>query len=147
MMSPEFVAENDSSRKQLREFAARLGDTDFYRPVGEWTVAAWLCHLAFWDRVILSRLQVLQKSGVLPPPVDAPAINSINDGCHLLSHGISGRAAAKLAVESADAVDSFVARLREDVVGQLESGGMGRLLRRSLHRLHHLEKMTEALSA
>lgn len=146
-MSPEFIADNDSSRKQLREFAAHLGDTDFYRVVGEWTVAAWLCHLAFWDRVILSRLQLVQKSGVLPPPVDEPTIHTINDGCQLLSHGISGRAAAKLAVESADAVDSFVAHLPEDVVSQLESGGMGRLLRRSLHRLHHLEKMTKALSA
>lgn len=142
-MDPEILRQNDVSRAALREFAEQLDDADFDRLVGELSVRSWLCHLAFWDRVICFRIESLQRSGVLPSGIEGSTLDSINEGCELLASGIPGRVAARLAVESADAADDLVARVGADHVRQIDAAGLGRMLRRSLHRMHHLEKLKE----
>lgn len=143
-MSREYVQENEASRRQLRELASRLGDADFDRVVSGWKISDWFCHLAFWDRAILSLLTKLQESPEYALKMDMTVIDCVNDSCQLLSSAIPGRVAARLAIEAAELVDLHVAGLNDEVVAKLESSGMTRLLQRSLHRLHHLEKMSSA---
>jgi hypothetical protein len=152
-MERRLVQENDASRETLRNLTAGLSEADYDCLVGEWTVTAWLCHLAFWDRVVLSRLKVLRTPESVAEKTSALSFNSVdlvdcvNDGCHLLSRHISGPDAAQIAVESAEEADAHVAQLNDEFVRQIESCGMGRVLSRSLHRLHHLEKIQAALAA
>lgn len=145
-MSREFVQENEASRRQLREFASRLDDADYDRIVSGWKVSDWFCHLAFWDRSILSLLTKLQESPEYALKMDMTVIDCVNDACQLLSSAIPGPVAARLAIEAAELVDLHVAGLSDEFVAKVEASGRKRLFQRSLHRLHHLEKMSSAVA-
>jgi len=58
---------------------------------------------------------------------------------------VPGAAAAKLALDTALAVDSRLASISDELIDQLISAGFERYLKRSLHRREHLQKIKEAL--
>src|SRR5947207_11505588 len=61
-----FIERNRASTNRIRELAARLSDADMQQAVGEhWTVAIALAHLAFWDRRVLSLLDMTERAGRL----------------------------------------------------------------------------------
>ena len=62
-----------------------------------------------------------------------------------ISQAVPGAAAAKLALDAALAVDSLLASISDELIGQLVSAGFERYLRRSLHSREHLQKIKEAL--
>lgn len=54
----DYLAANDASRDRLHTLTAGLTTEELARRVnGDWTVAASLAHLAFWDRATLIRWQ------------------------------------------------------------------------------------------
>src|SRR5258708_17198709 len=102
-----FVARNDAERSRLRSLVARLSDTDFTLTTEEgWTVAAILAHMAFWDQRALALLERWEHDGMGLSPYDADAMNR---ACLPMWLALAPGDAARLALDSAEAVDSKVA--------------------------------------
>ena len=147
-MMHDFVRENEVSLRELQAVIEGLNENDFGREVGAgWTVATLLCHLAFWDQRTLYLLKEWQRSQFEAFRLSPQAIHSINEATKTLVQAIPSRAAAQLALASAEAVDSEVAKLRGDLIQQIVTAGFERALRRSLHRRGHLSRIQEALEA
>ncbi len=139
-----YTVENATERERLRALVARLSDADLIRTVEHgWTVAAVLVHLAFWDRNRLATLRQWQRDGQAPPSGGSP--DPINEAIAELSRAIPPRAAARLAVEAAEAIDRALEQLPPEMVATIEAAGMMRLLNRSLHRRDHLDQIKRAL--
>lgn len=147
MVDRSFVDENDAARVELSEFIAGLDERSFKCPVGSgWTISACLCHLAFWDHRVLFLLNEWERTGQLERSrFSSQSVNSINQAVNAISQAVPGAAAAKLALDAALAVDSLLASISDELIGQLVSAGFERYLRRSLHRREHLQKIKEAL--
>ena len=140
----EIVAANAAERERLRRVVAGLSDADLARAVGSgWTIATVLAHLAFWDQCALIRLERWERQAVPPSPTD---VDVTNQALRALAAAIPPRAAAELAIASAEAVDRKVERLPSELARALDEAGFGRNLRRSLHRRHHLDRVTQALA-
>ena len=137
-----FIERNRASTGRIRALAARLTDEELQHPVGEhWTVAITLAHLAFWDRRVLYVLDMTERDGKL----FAPAIDIfVNDLSLPLWAAIPPRAAARLAIETAEALDkrleSFPPALLEEIYAHAE-----RWVVRALHRGEHLDEVEAAL--
>ena len=147
MADRSFVDENDAARLELGEFIAGLDERSFKCPVGSgWTISTCLCHLAFWDHRVLFLLNDWERTGQLERSrFSSQSVNSINQAVNAISQAVPGAAAAKLALDAALAVDSLLASISDELIGQLVSAGFERYLKRSLHRREHLQKMKEAL--
>lgn len=144
-MQKPFIAENTRERERLVMLVERLTDEELRLPLGAgWTVAAALAHLAFWDQWSLVRLRRWKQSGVTASPVDMDAINDT-----FLPFGLSlePRAAAQLAISSAQAVDEELAVISDELIRAIENLG-GRLrLYRSIHRKMHLDEIEAVLQS
>lgn len=141
-----FIEENQAARLELGELVSRLDERSFSRAVGPgWTVSTMLCHLAFWDQRVLFLLGEWQSGRFEPTRLSLQSVDSINEAVKAISQAVSGPAAAKLALDSAAAVDLRLTGISEDLAGQIVTAGFERYLRRSLHRREHLQKIKEAL--
>jgi hypothetical protein len=147
MVDRSFVDENDAARLELSEFIARLDERSFRFQVGSgWTISTCLCHLAFWDHRVLFLLSEWERTGQLETSrLSSQSVNSINQAVNAVSQAVPGAAAAKLALDSALAVDSLLASISDELISQLVSAGFERYLKRSLHRREHLQKIKAAL--
>ena len=144
-MSHSFATDNEASRRELRDLIASLSDPDLASDLGNgWTVSTVLCHLAFWDRVVLRRLVDWQRSGIEPQML-SQATDSINDAARELSRSVPVREAARIVLESAEAIDAFVAQLDADFIGRIEAAGFGRSVQRSIHRREHVRRIREVV--
>ncbi len=138
-----FAQANRASTERIRALAARLTDAELQQPVGEhWTVAIALAHLAFWDRRTLFILDRTEREGKLAAfEIDGV----VNDFSLPLWAAIPPREAARLAIESAEALDwrleSFPPALLEAVYSQSQ-----RWVVRAMHRDAHLDEIEAALN-
>lgn len=142
-MDRPFVAENTKERERLRSLVERLTDEELNLPLGNgWTIAVALAHLSFWDRRSLILMQKWKKSGVEPSPID---IDVTNDA--LLSQwlALAPRAAANLAISSAEAIDRELEEASSDLITEIESLGEKFRLYRSIHRKLHLDEIEQFL--
>src|SRR5512136_1535298 len=141
-MDRSFVELNHASTERIRALAARLSDEEMQHPVGQhWTVAIVFAHLAFWDRRVLYVLDMTERDGRLfIPEIDI----FVNDLSLPLWAAIPPRAAARLAIETAEALDKrlegFPAALLEEIQAYNE-----RWVVRALHRGEHLDDVDVAL--
>lgn len=141
-VDPSYVERNRASTARIRALAARLSDEELQHPVGEhWTVAITLAHLAFWDRRALHALDATAKAGELVAP-DIDIV--VNDYSLPLWAAIPPRAAATIAIESAEALD---ARLESYPPALLEivHDFYPRWVVRAAHRNEHLDEVDAAL--
>jgi hypothetical protein len=147
MVDRSFVDENDAARVELSEFIAGLDERSFKCPVASgWTISTCLCHLAFWDHRVLFLLNEWGRTGQLETSrLSSQSVNSINQAVNAISQAVPGAAAAKLALDTALALDSLLATISDELISQLVSAGFERYLKRSLHRREHLQKIREAL--
>jgi hypothetical protein len=126
-----FIERNCASTNRMRAL-----------PVGRrWTVSATLVHLAFWDLRVLHLLDATERNGRL----SAPEIDvAINDIALPLWMAIQPRTAARIAVETAEALDKrladFPPPLLENIFATYE-----RWVIRALHRNAHLDSIDAAL--
>jgi hypothetical protein len=138
----EFVERNRASTARIRVLAETLTDADGQRAVGEhWNISAALAHLAFWDRRVLDLLDKTAAAGKLV----APTIDeSANDLALPLWNAIPPRAAAEIALASAEMLDrrleDFPPALLEEVYAQY-----ARWVIRALHRNAHLDEIDAVL--
>jgi len=143
-----FLQENHASRMELSEIIAGLDERALQtvtRP--GWSVAATLYHLAFWDQRALACLQQWERGGEIGAGrLDSQAIHSINQAVHAISQAVPVSAAVQFALESASAVDGYLAHAGQEFLGQLLAAGLERYVRRSLHRREHLGSISEALA-
>ncbi len=145
-MPQHFVQENEASRNELRAFIDQLGDSELGHEVGNgWTVSTVLCHLAFWEQRVLYLLQQWRDGQFEPFRLTPQAINSINEAGRAIARAVPGRAAAQLALDSAESTDAQIAQVSEDLVEKICAAGFDRMLNRSLHRREHLSKLKDKL--
>jgi len=148
MANRNFIEDNDAARQELAEVISHLDERSFALSIGSaWTISSLLCHIAFWDQRVLDLLKQWQSGPFEPSWPSAQQIHSINAGVKAIALAVPGPAAAKLALDSAAAVDAEVSHLTDELAGNIASAGLERYLRRSLHRREHLQRIREALGA
>jgi len=137
-----FVASNRASTDRIRALAARLTDEEMQHPVGEhWTVAIALAHLAFWDRRVLYVLDMTEREGALfIPTIDI----FVNDLSLPLWAAIPPRAAAQIAIETAEALDARLESYPPALLEEIHAYNQ-RWVVRGLHRNEHLDEVDAAL--
>jgi hypothetical protein len=136
-------AENTRQRERLRALVGRLSDADLERPLGHgWTVAGALVHLAFWDLRAVVLIDRYERDGVKPSEADADVVN---DTVNALGRAIPGRAAARLCLEAAEAVDRRVERLSAATLAGVAAAGQPFRPDRHVHRAEHLDEIERAL--
>lgn len=139
-----FQAANARSRQRLRTLVARLADADLQRPVAHgWTVADSLVHLAFWDLRAVELIDRFQHEGARPSPVD---VDVVNDAVRALGRAIPPHAAARLAVEAAEAADGRIEAMPDALVDAVPAAGHPFDLTRHVHRNGHLEEIERAVA-
>jgi hypothetical protein len=141
-MDRGFVEKNRASTERLRKLVAGLKDSDMGRRVGaDWTVAVALAHLAFWDRRVQFVLDRTAKAGKLSAvEIDT----SVNDLLLPTWELIAGTDAARLAVETSEALDRQLDSFDEGLLEQI-NGYNPRWVTRALHRNEHLDEVDKAL--
>ena len=138
-----FIEHNRASTDRIRALAASLTDEQMQHPVGEhWTVGIALAHLAWWDRRVMYVLEMTERNGELfIPEIDIV----VNDLSLPLWAAIPPRAAARIAIESAETLDrrleSYPPALLEAIYAYNK-----RWVVRALHRGEHLDEVDAALS-
>ncbi len=137
-----YVELNRASTARIRTLAGRLSDEELLHPVGEhWTVAIVFAHLVFWDRRVMYVLDRTEDDGKLfIPEIDI----FVNDLSLPLWAAIPPRAAARLAIATAEALDqrleTYPPALLEEIYAYNE-----RWVVRALHRNAHLDEAEAAL--
>jgi hypothetical protein len=139
-----FVERNRASTNRMRTLAGRLSDAELQTPLGQhWTVAIALLHLAFWERRTLALLDETEKAGKL---VAATIDISVNDLSLPFWAAVPPREAARLAIESAQAVDEKLESYPPALV-ELVYAGSERWVQRDLHRDEHLDEVEAVLKS
>lgn len=142
-MDRPFVVENAQELQRLRSLVARLTDEELSTPLEDgWTVAVALAHLAFWDQWSLALMQRWKLTTVSLSPVD---IDIMNDALFPLLLALAPRAAANLAVSSAEAIDNELAESSPELIAAIENLEDRFRLYRSMHRKMHLDRIEEFL--
>jgi hypothetical protein len=80
--------------------------------------------------------------GISPSPVDVDCINEVVSA---ISGAVPPRAACRLVLTAAEAIDAELETIPAELAAAMEQGGHARILRRSLHRDEHLDQVERAL--
>jgi hypothetical protein len=137
-----FIELNRASTERIRALVKRLTDEEMLHPVGaHWTAAIALAHLAFWDRRAMYVLDMTERDGKLfIPEIDI----FVNDLSLPLWAAIPPRAAARIAIETAEAVDKRLEDFPPALLEQIYAYNK-RWVVRALHRGEHLDEVDAAL--
>ena len=145
-MERPFIAENTKERERLISLVERLTDEELSLPLGDdWTVAVALAHLAFWDQRSLFLLRKWKKTGVAEPsPID---IDVTNDSLLSTWLTLPPRAAANLAVTSAEEIDRELEASPAELIAKIEILGEKYRLYRSIHRKLHVDQIVNLIGS
>jgi hypothetical protein len=137
---------NDRSRRRLMDVVGALSEADLAKVIdGEWTVAAELGHLAFWDRLLLARWHEAQASNRDGPMALSTGLpDMINEVGIRDWTRLPGRLAASGAIEAAERTDAFIARLAPEKVEAAIAEDHRSHVDRSRHRGEHLDTIEQA---
>ena len=107
-----YIEANTRERERLRALVDALDDEALNAPVNEfWTVAGVLGHLAFWDLRFQVLAEKIERDEPWAPGDSEPDGDWLNDSTRPLIHAIAPRAAAELAMRTAEETDALAARL------------------------------------
>ena len=143
-----WVTQNTTQRERLRALVGRLTDAELQRPLpAGWTVASVLAHLAFWDQRILVLIDRWERAnpGAKPLSVNNEDVDWINDSAKALCLALAPRAAADLALATAEAVDARLQALTDDWLATNAAAGHPINVLRAEHRREHLDQIEHAL--
>ena len=145
-MDRPYVAENTKERERLSALVRRLTDEELSLPLGDdWTIAVGLAHLSFWDQRSLILVRKWKKSRIVEPsPID---IDITNDSLLSIWLAIPPRAAANLAVSSAEEIDRELEEASADLISKIDSLGEKFRLYRSIHRKLHVDQIVKLLNS
>jgi len=147
-MDQTYVTENNRERAPQRALVDRPSDDELARPLeAGWTIAAVLAHLAFWDQRVLELLQRWERDGLTATPrqIDEKDVDWINDSSKTLCLALAPRAAARLALSTADAADRRVEALSPQLLAANAAAGNPINLVRAEHRREHLDEIERAV--
>lgn len=141
-----YVEKNDRERARMRALVERLGDADLRRPVNEqWTVAAVLVHVAFWDARAMFLADKLDRGEAFTPAdVEPDDVRWINDSMRPLLHAIAPREAARTALRLAEETDARMAGMDPARLWPADPKSLINPLR-AAHRGEHLDEIEAAL--
>jgi hypothetical protein len=141
-----YVERNARELERMRTLVARLSDDDLEHAVNEdWTVAAVLGHMAFWDGRQNALAGKLERGVPFSSSDDEPEdVDWINDAARPLIHAIAPREAGDLAVRIAQETDARVAALPPERMWPQDPESPLNPLRAS-HRGEHLDEIEAAL--
>jgi DinB superfamily len=133
------VQENDASRKRMTDLLNRLSDAQLATPMeNDWTPAAYLVHIAFFDRRALELAKRFKTAAdVYEPALD---VHVLNDALLPQWRLIDPRAAANEALAAAGEADAAIAALPDEIVNQIQLLEAFSL-NRSGHRKTHLDEI------
>ncbi len=142
-MSSAYSQRNKAELEHLRKVVDRLTDEQIARPAGGdgWTVGALLGHIAFWDQRAIVLMERWKAGGVGTPAGD---VDVLNDAVKPFLLALPPRDAARLALETAQAIDREIDSLDATMLAGIEANGQPRLDRAS-HRAHHLEQIEKTI--
>ena len=145
-MDPEVVRKNAESRDRLLALVEHLDEQTLQRQVDEeWTVAALLAHVAFWDQICAVRWDAYDNGGSLADVPDT-LIEFINAANLPTWRALSGRAAVDVLRQAMDETDARIARLPDVAVQAANSGGFSYMLDRTGHREEHAAQIAAFLA-
>ena len=129
-MSPEhpYAEHNRRECERLRALVERLNEDELRTSVNEdWTVAAVLGHIAFWDdHALFLANKLLRGAPFSPSDAEPEDVDWINDATRPLIRAIPPRDAARLALRIAEETDEHPLRAE--------------------HRAEHLDEIEAALA-
>lgn len=144
-----YVERNAVERERLRALVSRLSEEDLRAAVNdEWTVAAVLAHIAFWDARALVLCARLERGEPFTASDAEPEdVRWINDSVRPLAHAIAPRDAALLALRLAEQADARVAALSDALLARAWPIDPASPLNplRANHRREHLDEIEAAL--
>ena len=143
----DHIAENAAARQRILNLVRDLTDGQLLAPVDhDWTIAAELAHLAFWDRVHIGRLRRALADG-LPTPLPLPdgIADIINDGELPAWRRLAGRDAVNLFETASADADRYLTTLDPIIVESVRTAGAPRLIERFRHRTEHGGAIERAL--
>jgi Mycothiol maleylpyruvate isomerase N-terminal domain len=142
-MEQTYIDANKKERERLRKLVKGMTDEELKLVIYQegWTVAAALAHLAFGDRRRLVLMQKWEKQGVSPSPMDDNLVDIINDSLLPFFLELPPRAAANMAIISAEKIDGKIEKLKLESIDAITSLGDRHALNRSLHRKMHLDEI------
>lgn len=144
-MDPDVVRKNAESRDRLLALVVTLDEQTLQRQVeAEWTVAALLAHVAFWDQICAVRWDAYDHGGSLADVPDT-LIDFINAANLPTWRALSGRAAVDLLRQAMAETDARVAGLPDAAVQAARSGGFTYMLDRTGHREEHAAQIAAFL--
>jgi uncharacterized damage-inducible protein DinB len=143
-----YVETNRRALDRLKALVERASDEDLGQPMADgWTVASVLGHMAFWDLRIVTAVERWGPDGTGKRPDDSfpsgddDAVDWMNDTVKPLISALQPRAAARVAVEAAEAADRGVAELSDDLLAHVEEAGLDLNPDRADHRGEHLDEI------
>ncbi|MFN8661155.1 MAG: DinB family protein [Thermomicrobiales bacterium] len=145
-MNPEILRKNAESRDRLLALVEHLDEQTLNRQVeAEWSLAALLAHVAFWDQICAVRWDAYDRGGSL---VDVPdtLIDLINAANVPTWRALSGRAAVDVLRRAMEETDARIARLPDTAVQVATSGGFTYMLDRTGHRDEHATQIAAFLN-
>ena len=145
-MDPEILRKNAESRDRLLALVEHLDEQTLNRQVeAEWSLAALLAHVAFWDQICAVRWDAYDRGGSL---VDVPdtLIDLINAANVPTWRALSGRAAVDVLRRAMEETDARIARLPDTAVQVATSGGFTYMLDRTGHRDEHATQIAAFLN-
>jgi hypothetical protein len=145
-MDRSYVAENNAERARLQAIVARLTDADMARPMSEeWTVGVGLLHLAFWDRLSLSKFEEWERTGEVQIPPMRDMVDGINNAMLPWWRTVAPAQARHEVVAAAEAVDRKAETLPAPIIEAILAV-RPRSLTRAIHRRQHLDQIERALA-
>ena len=146
MSLDEVNAANADARSRLAALVASLTPADLRASTGDWSVAATLAHLSFWDRWQVVRWSEAIGAGAVAPPIVQDGLTDlINATMAPILDAVPAERAGALALDAAAAVDAIVAGLPEASIRAVAEQGRPRTADRSRHRLEHIAQIERAL--
>ena len=149
MTAADYIDANRRELERMRTLVHRLDDEQLQRQINpDWTVAAVLGHVAFWDARNLSLIEKWESGRAQPSQSDweqSESVDWINDATRELIHAIAPRRCAELALHIAEQTDQRVANLSPALLQANAAAGSPVNPLRAEHRREHLDDIEAAL--
>ncbi len=143
-MTKDHNGRNRAARERLEGVIARLGGRDVVLD-DDWTAAALLAHIAFWDRLATARLERHLHEGE-PPVFATDAVTDLTNEAALRQWKDTPPLVAGMqAREAAAQIDRLIEGLPADKLDGLKALGRSFLIDRSNHRKEHLDQIERGL--
>lgn len=146
-MDRSYIQRNAETRQKLRDLVANLDTATLTRPMDEdWTIAAVMAHLAFWDEWNLVRWRKYRETGGIAGISSVAAIDMINDSALPAQRALDPHTAVALGLETAEASDRYIEELPDDLVAFALSDNRNIYLDRAIHRDKHIPDIERVLA-